>query len=144
MSSDIILWTVINNSLSKLDTGSIIFDMLLIFLLTTFINTDYQENVKFLSILTTKVFSKKKSITYVIDYSKNMSSSKRYKSIMNFITRNKIESENKVRELKEHFETSWDKHDNCIEKESPYNVSQETYFQIDTNLFGKVYDEKKD
>jgi ATP-dependent 26S proteasome regulatory subunit len=144
MSSDIILWTVINNSLSKLDTGSIIFDMVLIFLLTTFINTDYQEKVKkILSILTTKVFSKKNSITYVVDYSKNISSSKRYKSIMNFVTKNKIESENKVRELKEHFETSWDKHDNCIEKESPYNVSQETYFQIDTNLFGRVYDEKK-
>jgi ATP-dependent 26S proteasome regulatory subunit len=145
MSSDIILWTVINNSLSKLNSGNIIFDMVLIFLLTTFINSGFQESIKkFLGYCTTKLFTKKNSITYVIDYSKNMSSSKRYKSIMNFITNNsKTDIKNKVRELKEHFETCWDKHDNCIEKESPYHVAQETFFEIDKDLYGKMYDEKK-
>ena len=142
--NDIILTNLLFNSISKIDTGYFIVDTLYMLFISTLIFYILKSNFK-------QNFSKKiESISNYFDKTNKLifassekATSQRYRAIMYYISR---KNDPTIKTLSEVFEMKYShKFDDYEEKKTGvYRVNQSMKFNIDTDIYGRVYTEEKE
>lgn len=142
--NDIILTNMLFNSITKINTGFIIIDAVYILILSSLLFYVFQPNFK------NKVTRKIESMIKMFDKTNRLIfctsdkvSSKRFKSIMHFVSKTNDPS---VKTLAEIVEPKYNSHNDLYEEVLPstYRVDQTMNFKIDKYIDGKVYYREKE
>ena len=138
--NDILMSNMLFSFIPKINTGSIILDTLY-FILITFIFY-YISNSKFKNNIFKNLFDFNKS-NKLIYTSSSKNTSKRFRAIMYFISKNNDLS---IKKLIEIIDTKYSHITDSYEetKQTGYRVEQTTQFIIDKNINGKVYYKEKE
>ena len=128
------------NSIPKINSGYIILDTIYFLLLTTSIY--YISNINFKKYNFLNLINLDKTNKLVYSSSKN-NTSKRFRAIMYFISKNNDLSIKKLMEITDikysHVTDSYEE-----TKETGYRVDQTLKFNIDKNIYGKIYYSEKE
>ena len=142
--TDVLLTNMIINYVSKVESGYIILDIIYMFSLTSFIFYIIQPNFKtmFLKKMESYIYYWNKTNRIKFSSSKN-GNSMRQKAIMYYISRKNDPS---IKVLSEILEVKYNNTTDDYEdrKTGLYRVDQDTVFNIDTNIMGRVYYEEKE
>lgn len=150
---DIIRTNILFNSINKIDiyniinTGNIIIDTIIIIIFLQLIIYMFQGNINNVILHKLNIIFKyfnntNKLIFYTTDHVNEKESSKRFRAIMFFISKNNDDS---VKSLIELTNYKYERRDDCYREtnKTHYRVDQNMKFNIDANIQGAVYYQEK-